>query len=173
MIWYLAWSDWPVCLKPSATGFTSVPISFVSIWLHCCQATSARLPRFPAHSLRCYHLICIPEKYKKTQIAVCFVENSLSKSPPACTDPRRGLGRGHSPVLGNAVLLWNPSAAVLYPSFPILSMWKSCVFGKAHNSICTSSFWPACLRLWSHPVWGLNLPQATSGKQYFFFYRVH
>lgn len=168
MIWYLTRSHWPACLKPSGTEFTSVSISLISIWLHCCQATSARLPRFPAHSLCRYHLICIPEKYKETQIALCFVENSLSKSSSACTDPRQGLGRGHGPGTWDVILLWNPSAVVLYPSFPVLSVWQSCVSGKPHNPVCTFRLWAGCSRLWSHPVWGLGLPQAPSGKQCFF-----
>lgn len=82
--------------QADAAVLTSVPMALISVCLRCCQATSARLPRLPAHSLRRYQLIGILEKYKETEISVGFIEGSLAKQPSACTSRRPGLGSEHS-----------------------------------------------------------------------------
>lgn len=144
---------------------------FISVWLHCCQATSARLPHLPAYSLLPINSFVFQKNTRKPKFQSALLKAACLSSPPACAYHRQALGRTRSPGTWECRFLPYPLAVRLYPAPPLVLYlyWENptTLFLLAGSMLLS-----ARLRLWSlgsksSSSGACTVPQTASGKQCF------
>lgn len=120
--------DWVTSMfkaaRSDAVELTSLPISFISVWLRCCQATSARLPHLPAYSLLPINSFVFQKNTRKSKFQSALLKAACLRSPLACAYHRQALGRTHSPGTWECRFLPYPPAFRLYPAPPVLYLYR-------------------------------------------------